>query len=85
MLINLAMCSYMLFYRLKNDNFNYKNNLKFIFEVVTQIILMIVSFSLMVFDFYILLILASNIIYIIYVSSIFEQRMDVEYEINTVV
>lgn len=75
----------MLFYRLKNDNFNYKNNLKFIFEVVTQIILMIVSFSLMVFDFYILLILASNIIYIIYVSSIFEQRMDVEYEINTVV
>lgn len=85
MLINLVMCSYMLFYRLKNDNFNYKNNLKFIFEVVTQIILMIVSFSLMVFDFYILLILASNIIYIIYVSSIFEQRMDVEYEINTVV
>lgn len=75
----------MLFHRLKNDNFNYKNNLKFIFEVVTQIILMIVSFSLMVFDFYILLILASNIIYIIYVSSIFEQRMDVEYEINTVV
>lgn len=75
----------MLFYRLKNDNFNYKNNLKFIFEVVTQIILIIVSFSLMVFDFYILLILASNIIYIIYVSSIFEQRMDVEYEINTVV
>lgn len=75
----------MLFYRLKNDNFNYKNNLKFIFEVVTQIILMIVSFSFMVFDFYILLILASNIIYIIYVSSIFEQRMDVEYEINTVV
>lgn len=75
----------MLFYRLKNDNFNYKNNLKFIFEIVTQIIMIIISFSLMVFNFYIWILLASNIIYIIYISSIFEQRMDVEYEINAIV
>lgn len=75
----------MLFYRLKNDNFNYKNNLKFILEIVTQIIMIIISFSLMVFNFYIWILLASNIIYIIYISSIFEQRMDVEYEINAIV
>lgn len=85
MLMNLLISSYVLFYRLKNDNFNYKNNIKFILEVVIQIVLFIISFSLIMSNFYILLIIVTNIIHIIYITCIFDQRTDVEYELKSAV
>lgn len=85
MLMNLLISSYVLFYRLKNDNFNYKKNIKFILEVVIQIVLFIISFSLIMFNFYILLIIVTNIIHIIYITCIFDQRTDVEYELKPAV